>query len=555
MFPVLLLATALSADPAVPAELVVVNGKVWTGDADKPEVQAFAVVAGKVFRVGTDDEVKKFVGKDTKVIDAGGKRVLPGFYDSHLHLLGGGLQLARVELKDCPDEAEFGKRLKEFDARTPSARWMLGGNWDHDRTFKGELPTAATLDKYVPNRPVFLRRYDGHMGLANTAALKLARITADTKDPAGGVIGRLADGKTPSGILKDNAMDLLGKLIPEPDEAEIREGVKAALAACAENGLTSVQDMEGNSPATRKKLFAVLKRMAENGQLTARIDLRYPIANQKEWGEQTGSTHGDKMFRFSGLKGFMDGSLGSSTAKMFAGYESDPNTTGVFVTKPDDMLALVKYADGLRTNVAVHAIGDEANARLLDIYAAVAKQNGDRDRRFRIEHAQHLRPEDYKRFKEIGVVASMQPFHMADDARWAEQRIGKKRCESSYAFRSLLDAGAVLAFGSDWPVAPLDVPAGIDAAVNRRPLDSKPDHPGWYPAQAITAAEAVRAYTWGGAYAAQQENERGTLAAGMQADFVVLSRDILAKAEQAKIGDTKVDLTAVGGKVVFERKR
>ena len=555
MFPVLLLASALSADPAVPAELVLVNGKVWTGDADKPEVQAFAVVAGRVFRVGTDDEVKKFVGKDTKVIDAGGKRILPGFSDSHMHLLGGGLQLARVELKDCPDEAEFGKRLKAFDARTPSARWMLGGNWDHDRTFKGELPTAATLDKYVPNRPVFLRRYDGHMGLANTAALKLARITADTKDPAGGVISRLADGKTPSGILKDNAMDLLDKLIPEPDEAEIREGVKAALKACAANGITSVQDMEGSSPATRRKLYAVLKGMAENGQLTARIDLRYPIANQKEWGEQTGGWHGDKMFRFSGLKGFMDGSLGSSTAKMFAGYDSDPNTTGVFVTKPDDMLALVKYADGLRTSVAVHAIGDEANARLLDIYAAVAKQNGPWARRFRIEHAQHLRPEDYKRFKEIGVVASMQPFHMADDARWAEQRIGKKRCESSYAFRSLLDAGAVLAFGSDWPVAPLDVPAGIDAAVNRRPLDSKPDHPGWYPAQAITAAEAVRAYTWGGAYAAQQEAVRGTLAAGMQADFVVLSRDILAKAEQAKIGDTKVDLTAVGGKVVFERKR
>jgi predicted amidohydrolase YtcJ len=399
---------------------------------------------------------------------------------------------------------------------------------------------------------VFLRRYDGHMGLANTAALKMAGITAATKDPDGGVIGRMADGKTPSGILKDNAMDLLDKIIPEPGEEEIAEAVKAACKALAESGVTSVQDMDGSSPATRRVLFKVLQRLANKGELTVRVDLRWPIALHKELTNLGAEANYGGWVRIGGVKGFMDGSLGSSTAKMYDPYVSDVKTTGVFVTPPDDMLALVKSADRGRLSVCIHAIGDEANGRLLDIFAASAKANGDRDRRFRIEHVQHLRPDDYKRFKELGVVASMQPYHVVDDARWAEGRIGKKRCESSYAFRSLLDAGAVLAFGSDWPVVPLDVPAGIDAAVNRRSPDGKnPD--GWFPAQKITAEEAVAAYTTGGAFAAFQENERGSLTVGKVADFVLLSRDILAKGDRDRIADTKVTLTVVGGKVVYQK--
>lgn len=548
----LLASLALAADPVVAADLVLTNAKVWTVDPAKPEAEALAVWNGHILAVGSDADIKKLVGPKTKVIDAGGKRALPGFYDSHLHLLGGGQQLARVELKDCADEAEFGKRLKAFDDKTPSDRWMLGGNWDHDRAFGGTLPTAETLDKYVKGRPVFLRRYDGHMGLANTAALKMAGITAATKDPDGGVIGRLADGKTPSGILKDNAMDLLDKIIPEPGEEEIAEAVKAACKALAESGVTSVQDMDGSSPATRRVLFKVLQRLANKGELTVRVDLRWPIALHKELTNLGAEANYGGWVRIGGVKGFMDGSLGSSTAKMYDPYVSDAKTTGVFVTPPDDMLALVKSADRGRLSVCIHAIGDEANGRLLDIFAASAKANGDRDRRFRIEHVQHLRPEDYKRFKELGVVASMQPYHVVDDARWAEGRIGKKRCESSYAFRSLLDAGAVLAFGSDWPVVPLDVPAGIDAAVNRRSPDGK--HPdGWFPAQKITAEEAVAAYTTGGAFAAFQENERGSLTVGKVADFVLLSRDILAKGDRDRIADTKVTLTVVGGKVVYQK--
>jgi len=553
MLPLLLL-FAPGAEPPVAADLIVYNGKVWTGDANQPEAQAVAVWRDRVLRVGTDAEVKALAGSGTKLIDLNGGRLVPGFYDSHVHFLSGGRSLSSVDLKDAKDEAEFGQRLAAFDKNTPRERWIVGGLWDHDRTFGGELPTAATIDKYVKDRPVFIRRYDGHMGLANSAALKLAGITVDTPDPPGGVVLRLADGKTPSGVLKDNAMALVDRLVPEPGDEEILEGVLAAQKAAAAVGVTSVQDLDGNGPETRRKLFRTYQRLARDEKLTCRIDLRWPITLCKEL-SNTGAAadFGNDFVRIGGVKGFMDGSLGSSTAKMFDPYSNDAKNTGVYVTPTGLMRSLVRGADTDGLNVCVHAIGDQANAVLLDIFAEVAKQNGTRDRRFRIEHAQHLRPEDYKRFAELGVIASMQPYHVIDDGRWAEGRIGAKRCASSYAYRSLLDAGAKLAFGSDWPVAPLDPLPGIDAAVNRRPLDGK--HPnGWFPEQRITVAEAVKAYTLGSAFAGFQEKDRGTIAVGKLADFVLLSRDIFATAEKDRIADTKVMMTVVGGKVVFERK-
>ena len=551
----LVLAMTPAADePAVAADLVLFGGKVWTVDRDRPEAEAVAVWRDRILKVGTDAEVKALVGPKTKVIDLAGRRVVPGFHDSHLHFLGGGEQLSRVELKDAKDEAEFGRRLREFDQKLPKGRWMLGGNWDHDRTFGGKLPTAAVVDKYVPDRPVFIRRYDGHMALANTAALKLAGVTADSKEPAGGVVYRLEDGKTPSGILKDNAMGLVDRLIPEPDEAEITDSVRAALRACAENGLTSVQDMDGSSAQTRRTQFRVLQRLARGGQMTVRLDLRWPIAGRRDVIDVGAEANfGNDFVRVGGVKGFMDGSLGSSTARFFEPYEGGGKNVGVFVTPPDALGNMIREADRAGLSVAVHAIGDEANAVLLDLYAAATKRNGPRDRRFRVEHAQHLRPSDYPRFKELGVIASMQPYHAIDDGRWAEGRIGPRRCASSYAFRSLLDHGAKLAFGSDWPVAPLDVLAGVDAAVNRRPLDGK--HPdGWFPEQRITVAEAVEAYTLGGAYAGFQENDRGSIRPGKLADLVVLTRDVFAPAERDHIPDTRVAMTIVGGRVVFERK-
>jgi predicted amidohydrolase YtcJ len=548
------LQAAADPPPAV-ADAVLVNGKVWMVDHAKPEVEALAVWHGRIFAVGTSDQIKELVGERTRVIDLKGRRVLPGFYDSHVHLLGSGMRLGEVALKDAKDEAEFGKRLQEFDKKLPRDRWLLGGEWDHDRTFGGRLPTAELIDRYVPGRPVFLRRYDGHMGVVNSLVLKMAGISEKTADPAGGVIYRLDGGKKPSGLLRDNAMDLVTGLIPPPSEAAIAEAVNAALKEAAENGVTSMQDMEGSDDATRQKLFRLYQELARSGQLTARIDLRWPLAEWQRLADMGITARlGDDWVRIGGVKGFIDGSLGSSTAKMFEPFVNEPGSTGVYVTPLAKMHEYILGADRAGLSVAVHAIGDRGNAEMLDIFAEVAKQNGPRDRRFRIEHAQHLRPQDYPRFKEIGVIASMQPYHAIDDGRWAEGRIGAKRCASSYAFRSLLDAGARLAFGSDWSVAPLSPILGIDAAANRRTLDGKnPD--GWFPEQRISVDQSIRAYTLDSAYSGFEEKDRGSLEVGKLADLVVLSRDILTESERDHIAETEVLLTMVGGKVVYEKEK
>ena len=545
----------MMAQPAPVADLVLLNGKVWTVDKSHPEAEAVAVWRDRILAVGSTREIRRLVGPGTRIIDLKGKRVVPGFYDSHVHLLGSGLRLAQVALKDARDETEFGRRLREFDRKLPRDRWLLGGEWDHDRTFKGVLPTAALIDRYVPNRPVFLRRYDGHMAVVNSRALELAGITAKTPDPPGGVIYRKPGGKAPTGLLRDNAMSLVQRLVPPVTRAEIIEAVRAALDKARRVGVTSVQDMDGSDARTRRQLFRLYQQLAKSGKLTLRIDLRWPLAAWNELarlGVEVGQ--GDDWVKIGGLKGFVDGSLGSSTAKMFEPYRNEPGSTGVYVTPLTKLREYILEADRAGLNVAVHAIGDRANAELLDIFAEVIKANGPRDRRFRIEHAQHLRPRDYKRFRELGVIASLQPYHAIDDGRWAEGRIGPKRCASSYASRSLLDAGARVAFGSDWSVAPLNPLLGIDAAVNRRTLDGK--HPGgWFAGQKSGVAEAIEAYTLTSAYAAFQEKDRGSLDKGKLADLVVLSRDILAKGERDRIADTEVLMTMVAGKVVYEKAK
>ena len=550
----LLSALPAGADEGRPAaDLIAVNARVWTVDKARPEAEALAVWRGRLLHVGTNAEVRRLASPATRVLDLGGKRVVPGFYDSHVHMLSSGQRLSEVALKDADDEAEFGRRLRDFDRKLPPGRWMLGGNWDHDRAFKGELPTAELIDKYAPDRPVFLRRYDGHMAVVNTRALKMAGVTAATPDPPGGVISRKPGTKEPSGLLRDNAMSLVGRLVLAPEEAEVVEAIKAALAEARKVGVTSVQDMDGSGGGTRRALFRTYQRLARSGQLTLRVGLRWPLAEWESLGRLGAeSGFGDDWVRVAGLKGFVDGSLGSSTAKMFEPYVNEPSSTGVYVTPPDALRRMIEGADKAGLSVAVHAIGDRANAELLDIFAGVAKTNGPRDRRFRVEHAQHLRPADYARFKELGVVPSLQPYHIIDDGRWAEGRIGAKRCSSSYACRSLLDAGAKVAFGSDWSVAPLNPLLGLDAAVHRRTLGGK--HPdGWFPEQRIAVAEAVEAYTLTSAYAAHEEKDRGSLEAGKLADFVVLSRDIFAPAQGGRIAEAEVTMTVVGGRVVYEK--
>ena len=546
---------AAADNPSACADLVLRGGKIWTVNKRQPEAEALAVWGGRVFAVGSDAEVGKLAGPGTKVIDLHGRRVVPGFHDSLVHFLSSGLRLSQVALKDARDEAEFGRRLQEFDRKLPPGRWMLGGDWDHDRTFGGQLPTAELIDKYVPDRPVYIHRYDGHMAVVNTLVLKKAGITPDLRDPDGGVIVRKPNSKEPSGVLRDTAMTLVARLVPRPSEEEILEGVRAALGEAARCGVTSVQDMDGSEPAVRRALLRILQQLAHSGKLTCRVRLYFPLGTWRSLADvavQVG--FGDEWVTIGSLKDFIDGSLGSSTGKMYEPYLNEPNSTGIFLTRLSRLRDDVIAADAAGLGVAVHAIGDRGNAEMLDIFAEAIKKNPSREHRFRIEHAQHVRPEDFRRFAELGVIASMQPYHAIDDGRWAEGRIGKKHCATSYAWRSMLDAGAKLAFGSDWNVAPLDAILGIDAAVNRRTLDGK--HPeGWFPEQRVRVEEAIEAYTLGSAYAAFQEKDRGTLEPGKLADLVVLSRDILVPAERDHIAETEVLMTIVGGKIIYEKKR
>ena len=533
-----------------PADLVLVNGKIWTVDDRRPEVGAVAVLGNRIAAVGSNEEIRKWIGANTKVIDLQGRRVTPGFNDSHVHFLDGGMGLASVQLRDARTPEEFRDRIRDFAAKLPKGRWILNGNWDHENWTPPALPTRRLIDAVTPDNPVFINRLDGHMCLANSLALKLAGVTRETPDPPGGTIVRDADGE-PTGVLKDAAMNYVYKVIPSPSEEVMAEAIRAALASAAENGVTSVQDMSASPD-----VFGVYQKLLANNELTVRVYALQPLS---EWGRLARAGirawFGNDKLKVGGLKGFADGSLGSTTALFFEPYLDAPKTSGL----PSDemfpegkMLNNIIGADRAGLQIAVHAIGDKANKTILDIFAEVGKRNGPRDRRLRIEHAQHLRPEEIKRFGAERVIASMQPYHAIDDGRWAENRIGPSRAKGTYAFRSLLDAGATLAFGSDWFVAPMEPLMGIYAAVTRRTLDGKRPQ-GWVPEQKITVAEAVRAYTMGSAYAGGDEKIKGSIEVGKLADLVALSADIFM-IDPVEIEKTKVVMTIFDGKVIYDRR-
>jgi predicted amidohydrolase YtcJ len=544
----MVLTSSLAAQPA--ADLILTNGKIWTGTAAAPVVQAVACAGGRIAASGPAADVAKWAGPKTRVVDLAGKLVVPGFNDAHVHFLTGGQHLAGVQLRDARSGQEFRERIRQFAARLPAKGWILGGDWDHENWTPARLPTRQLIDEASGGRPVFVNRLDGHMSLANTAALKLAGITRDTPDPPGGTIVRDPSGE-PTGILKDAAMYAVERFIPDPSADDILDALRAAMRYAAENGVTSVQDMSA-SPEVLRAYQTLLRR----GELTVRISGRQPLASWKrlsDVGLMAG--FGNSFLRIGGLKGFADGSLGSTTALFFAPYSDDPKTSGLAADEmiPESrMYDRIADADRAGLQVAVHAIGDKANHTLLNLFEETINRNGKRDRRFRIEHAQHLAPADIPRFRNLGVIASMQPYHAIDDGRWAEKRIGPERAKTTYAFRSLLDAGAVLAFGSDWFVAPMEPLMGIYGAATRRTLDGK--HPdGWIPEQKINVAEALRAYTWGSAYAEFQEDVKGTIEPGKLADFAVLSADITA-IDPAEIRNTRISMTVVEGRIVFERK-
>jgi predicted amidohydrolase YtcJ len=529
---------------ASPITLAIVNARVWTGNPRRPWADAVAVRGDRIAAVGSSAEVKKLVTPATRVIDAHGGMVTPGFIDSHVHFLSGGFQLASVQLRDASTPAEFVARIKAFAHTVPPGTWILGGDWDHQR-WGGELPTRAWIDSVTPDNPVWVNRLDGHMGLANSAALRAASVTTATKDVDGGTIVRDASG-APTGVLKDNAQDLMYRAIPDPTPEMSARALDAAMHYVAAQGVTSVQHM-----GTWADL-AVFERAHAAGTMITRISAAVPLATWERLRDTVAARgHGDAWLRIGSLKGFVDGSLGSHTAAFVAPYTDAPGDTGLLVNTPEDLYAWTSGADRAGLQVIVHAIGDRANHLQLDIYDRVERENGARDRRFRIEHAQHLLPSDIARFAQLGVIASMQPYHAIDDGRWAEREIGPERIRTTYAFRSLLDAHAVLAFGSDWDVAPPTPLEGIYAAVTRRTLDDRnPD--GWVPEQKITVDDALRAYTVNGAYAMFAEKDRGSLEVGKLADLVLIDRD-LTRIPAPEIRDAHVVATVVGGRVVYER--
>lgn len=538
--------TAVSAQ-RFSADLVIVNANVHTMDARRTIARSIAVSGGKIIAVGSDADTRILIGPNTRVINANGKLVLPGFNDAHVHFLETGAQLSSVDLRSAKTPQEFVQRIKDFVAKQPKGRWILGGQWDHENWTPNSLPTAALIDAVTPDNPVFINRLDGHMALANSLAMKLAGVDKNTKDVAGGLIVRDANGN-PTGIFKDSAQWYIDRIIPDASFEQKLQFAEAASVHSASLGVTSIQDMSAGTD------IGVYQELMRQGKLKTRVYGCSPLGDYKRW-QNTGLHYafGSPMLRVGCLKGFADGSLGSTTAWFFEPYLDAPSSTGLPRAEvTTTMKQNIVDADKNGLQVYIHAIGDRANATILDFYENAENVNGPRDRRFRIEHAQHLRQQDIPRFGKLHVVASMQPMHIIDDGRWAWKRLDEKRLKGTYAFRSLLDSGAVLAFGSDSPVATMNALYGIYAAVTRRTLDDKNPN-GWLPEQKITIDEAVRGFTWGSAYAEFQENVKGTLEDGKLADFVIISDDIF-KIDPVKIRDAKVLTTVVDGKVVFETR-
>jgi predicted amidohydrolase YtcJ len=531
------------------ADLALVNGVIWTGESAQPWAEALAVDGNLIRKVGSNREVRKSIGKKTEVVELGGGLVLPGFIDGHTHFLDGGFSLLSLELRDAGSREEFVARIAAAARKLGKGEWVLNGNWDHQQFDPVELPRREWIDSVTPENPVCVNRHDGHMILVNSLALRIAGIGKDTPVPEGGEIIKDPATGEPTGILKDAAMDLVTRVIPEPSFESKLKAAEAALRLAAEHGITSVHDMgsAGN--------FEVYEELLRQGRLTSRIYLYIPLSEGDIYERLHLKTpFGNDLLKIGGLKGFVDGSLGSSTALFFEPYSDNSELTGLFSSDmyPEGIMEQrIRAADEAGLQVAVHAIGDRANAVILDIFEKIVASHGPRDRRWRIEHAQHLRPSDIERMGRLGIIASVQPYHAIDDGRWAETKIGRERCRTTYAFRSLLDQGVTLACGSDWTVAPLDPLAGIYAAVTRRTTDGK-NPQGWFPEQKITLEEALRGYTLAGAYAEFAENLKGSIAEGKLADLVILGQDIF-RIPAERIMETRVEATIVGGRFIFKR--
>ncbi|NJB36457.1 amidohydrolase [Croceivirga sp. JEA036] len=523
------------------ADTVVVNATFWTPDVAMDTIEAMAIKGDTILAIGKRKTLNEHINATTTVIDAKGKMVVPGFIDAHVHLLMGGNSLLNVALRDVDNKQEFITKIEDFAKTLNSDEWIVEGNWDHT-LWGGELPNKSWIDSVTPNTPVAIYRMDGHMILANSAAIKIAGIDTSTLNPAKGEIVKDAEGE-PTGILKSEAMYLvLDKIPPLSPEKKIDAILKAQNYFLSQ-GVTSVHDVDSLGG------FSVLQKMYASNQLKVRVYSADPLPQYRTIDPNT--LVANKWIKNGLLKGFMDGSLGSHTAAFNNPYSDSPKDKGILMLNNDTIFKWIEEADMAGFKITVHAIGDKANTTLLNAYEAVLRKNPEKEPRFRIEHAQHLDPKDIPRFSSLKVIASMQPYHAIDDGRWAEELIGKERAKTTYAFNSLLQANALLAFGSDWPVAPASPLYGIYAATTRRTLDDN-NPEGWYPAEKMSVTDALKAYTINAAYSEFSENIKGSLAVGKLADFVILSED-LTKIKPEQIKDVNVMATYVGGKLEYSK--
>ena len=527
-------------------KIAFINGKIYTVNEKLPFAEAVITQGEKIVFVGSQRDAEELIEKNTKKIDLKGRLMLPGFIDNHTHFTDGGFYLLGIDLRPAKSTQEFKQLVKEY-VNQHEGKWVTGGYWDHEQWEINNLPTKEMIDDFSPNTPIFISRLDGHMALANSYALKLAGITKDTPSPEGGLI--VKDKKTgePTGILKDLAMDLIDSIIPEPSLEEYKQATLRALQEARENGITSIQDI------TYKNDLTTYQNLEKEGLLSCRIYTRLPLSEYKDLvnsGIQVGS--GSDKLKIGSLKEFADGSLGSSTALFFEPYDQDPSTCGLAMdVVTDGRLKEWSFdADKNKLQLSIHAIGDNANYLMLNMFEEIIDVNPKWDRRFRIEHAQHLRFEDILRFAKLGIIASVQPYHCIDDGVWAEKRIGD-RIKYTHPYKSFLDANVKTCFGSDWPVAPLNAIYGIYAATTRRTLDDNNPN-GWIPEQKISVEDAIRCYTINNAYAAFEENIKGSIEVGKLADLVVLSDDIFS-INPVKIKDVKVDMTVFDGKIIYMR--
>lgn len=533
------------AEEGLMADMVLLNGKIFTVDAAQPWAQAAAIRDGRFVAVGKDEEIKKLVGRETEVIDLGGQLALPGFNDAHLHFTNGGLYLLGIDLRPARDEKEFARIVKDYICKVPKGEWVTGGNWDHESWPSKKHPTKELIDAGTPEHPVLVSRLDGHMALANSLALKLAGITRDTPNPQGGEIVTNKKTGEPSGILRDNAIGLVAAVIPPITRAKREQAIRTAMRHAQELGVTSVQDNSSSED------LAIYQELQRRGELGVRINAWRGADGWADF-QRIGinAPFGSPFLRLGTVKLFVDGSMGAGTALFFEPYADDPTTSGLPIHTKEELAALVMNADKAGLQIAAHAIGDQANAWILDALAKARAAGGRNDARHRVEHAQVVRPADVKRFAELGVIASVQPSHCIDDMRWAEKRIGK-RVDDAYRWRTFMETGVHVAFGTDWDVEPLDPRLGLYAAVTRE-LPSGGPAGGWHPGEKLSLAEAIECYTLGSAYAEFQENEKGSITPGQWADLVLMEKNLFEIPNKEML-TAPVAMTILNGKVVFKK--